>query len=311
MYHFLKTPPFLKSYIFIGGCPRSGTTLLATLLNGSPAVCTGPEAHFKFWMLANPRRWDAQVRQRLLGDFRFKLWASEKMLDSIPDGAEMPEVFTAIAASRCPTGETHFADHTPENFHHYASLKKHYPQARFIHIIRDPRAVFASVKSLVWGPNTPTQFIRWWSRNVLMGLAPLASDDCCTAVKFEELVAHPEQTLRRISQWLNIPYEEKMLWGDAGFLPSYTKGQHALVGKSPDKGTIDSWKEKLTASEIKFIEKKLQSEMENLGYELTPGPRHTSRVRQMGWRARGMVTSLLNRRKARRRKKNSVDLKNG
>lgn len=279
----------VKNYVFIGGCPRSGTTLLGTLLNGSEECYTAPESQFKFWMFLSQNRWDIKIHKKLRDNFRFKLWQADDALDGLETGIAMSHVFDQITLSKAKGGEKYFVDHTPENLQHYNLLLGEYPDAKFIHLLRDPRSVFASVKKLTWGPNTVTQFIPWWTKNVLVGFTAGLSNPNLTTVRFEDLINEPKKTLEKLSMWLDIGYNPKMMVGDNSFLPDYTKDQHTLVGSEPDKKVLDKWKVVLEADEILYMEKKLGNVIESLGYRLNGNKGSIGKFKVIQWRFIGYL----------------------
>lgn len=259
----------MSSILFLGGCERSGTTMLASLLCGSEFCKSAPEAQFKFNLLGNGL-FTNDDKNFLRKDFRFSLWSNQEFLDQLAIGKFKKYQFLQklLDYRFTDTDYKYFIDHTPTNFSHYLELKRFYPNAKFLHIIRDGRAVYSSFNTLTWGPKDPIRAADWWSKKVGQGLAPLALGHDIYTVRYEDLIKNPHNTLKSICGWLGVQYSESMLKGENSFLPDYTKSQHQLVGQGISKGRLDHWKEKLNDKEIFLFQKRSAYLLKNLGYEI-------------------------------------------
>lgn len=265
--------------IFVGGCGRSGTTLLASLLAGHSRVVAPPESQFLVEGIAAARRsgdgggdaFAALVR----GSWRFGLWGLPSSLpgELAAEGAGPSEIMAGLARAYAERGATpgaeRWVDHTPMNIGFASTLLAEFEGAPMIHIVRDPRAVIASVLPLDWGPATARAGARWWLSVIAMGLAAEAAfPGRVVRVGYEELVRDPAGTLERLCAQLDLELEPAMAGGGEVGLPSYTHGQHALVGRAPDPARIEGWRQKLSAAEVATIEAEVRDVPTMLGYEL-------------------------------------------
>jgi hypothetical protein len=166
--------------VFVGGCPRSGTTLLGTMLGTHPECLAVPESHFKVDAL----RFDDVRREpldpgRAIAELRryrdFLGW------DQGPDGPpaglvpSYPELLEWLvcrygASVGKPAPRT-WVDHTPENVRFASTLFELFRDAKLVHIVRDGRAVAASIMPLPWGPNRIEPAALYWIQHVGQGLA--------------------------------------------------------------------------------------------------------------------------------------------
>jgi hypothetical protein len=265
--------------IFVGGCGRSGTTLLAALLAGHSRAVAPPEAQFLVEGMAAARRSGGDdsnaFAARVKDSWRFGLW---RLPDSLPGelaaggmgpGEIMAGLARAYAERNGAAAADRWVDHTPMNIGFAPTLLAEFEQAPLVHIVRDPRAVIASVLPLDWGPATARAGARWWLSVIAMGLAAEASfPGRVVRVGYEELVRDPGGTLERLCPALGLEFEPAMTGGGEVGLPSYTHGQHALVGSAPDPGRIDAWRQKLSAAEVAMIEAEVRDVPTMLGYEL-------------------------------------------
>lgn len=260
MHDYQKLEP-----VFIGGCPRSGTTMLGVQIADHPLCFTTPESHFIY-----------QLNQLLMkqgsiiwGEFVaiverhtfYATWEIEPDWASYAAAGQSIDLADAIRwlvwqyrLRHCADDVTPIAwiDHTPENVLHSHSLLKLFPQARFVHLKRDGRACFASVKDLNWGPNSPTMAANWWLKYVGMGDATLSAfPDRTTEIYFEEFVRGYPASLSSLLEWLRLPVKDLDSPEAATLLPAdLLQYQHRLVSQKPDASRIDSWRETLKPMEI-------------------------------------------------------------
>lgn len=266
--------------IFIGGCPRSGTTMLGAILGSTSSCVVTPESHFKQTIpIGLGVDWTSGMRRDILfpalsENFRFKLWGIN------PSDLDLPENLLKSHYRQIILGLVDryikitsdknwncWVDHTPQNIQDPLMLMSIFPGTKFIHIVRDPRAVAASVLPLNWGPNDPENAAIFWAQKMSYGLAlEKMHPDSCTRVYYEDILAKPSETVREICKYCEIEFQESMLTGSQIALPNYTKNQHVLVGSLPDKSKIKSWKKKLSEWQIFAIEQKLGDLMELVGY---------------------------------------------
>jgi len=273
--------------IFVGGSPRSGTTLLGSMLGAHDGVVCLPEAPFIGSLaLALPlggvdRRAAEQVHRAIRADFKFAFWMlSAEDLDACAEvtGAcyrELIEAYVARFARRNGRADaTRWVDHSPTNLMYGVRLSSQFPEAKFIHMVRDGRAVCASWMPLNWGPNTIIPAARTWALQVGYGLtaeAALAPANI-RRINYESLVSAPETTLRTVCEWLGLSYQPAMVTGSGFTVPAYTRTQHGLIGAPADPKRIDGWLTKLTAREIELFEYVTGDLLIYLGYELkAPG----------------------------------------
>lgn len=169
--------------ILIGGCERSGTTLLGAMLGAQASHLCVPEMQFKFDILhwadngGTDRLDTAETVKRLTRRARFRLWELELDGAAMPDesasGREMIEWLIRRYGKKAGKALPEvWIDHTPKNIRHAQTLFTAFPDARMVHIVRDGRAVAASVLlPLDWGPNVIESAARFWAERLAYGLA--------------------------------------------------------------------------------------------------------------------------------------------
>jgi hypothetical protein len=252
--------------IFIGGADRSGTTMLASLLQCIPESCVTPESLFKSQV-----KWQndiVQYSEELKDNRKFNVWKIR------PDNiTESTEARFLLALVREYGGDVkYWIDHTPNNLQEILRLSDMFPDARFIHIVRDGRAVTNSIMPLEWGMNTAMASAKDWTEKLAYAFAAQSQfPSKCMMVKYEDVVEMPVQCINNILKFLDInktikSTDDLILSDD--YVPAHTKKMHASVGKIPDKRFINKWKTELTKDQIRDFEYYGSTMLEMLGYEL-------------------------------------------
>jgi hypothetical protein len=301
--------------LFIGGCGRSGTTMLGDLLGAPPAHVCLPEASYK---LAFMRNWGWRQAHRdasaALSWLQHQRKFRELGIDLGP-GPEVAElgfrdlfqrIAEAYAAAVGRRDAVVWIDHSPQNAQLGRILFEEWPAARLVHLVRDGRAIAASVLPLDWGPNNPVSAAQWWTKALAHGLALESTfPGRVLRVSYEELAREPEPVLRRICDFASLGFDPSMLRGGGLRVSAATAGQHSLVGKPPDPARIDAWRRTLTSRQIELFEAEAGQLLPLLGYvpvygEAARGP---SAVATLMLEATNRVRNLtINRLRKRRRR---------
>jgi hypothetical protein len=263
--------------IFVGGCDRSGTTLLAALLAGHRRAVAPPEAQFFLEGIAASRTLEGDDRAAFAAfvrdSWRFRLWELPASLpEELAANRSRPaEIMAGLAWAYADrggeSGADRWIDHTPMNIAYAPTLFGEFDAAPMVHIVRDPRAVIASVLPLDWGPASARAGARWWLSRIALGLAAESMfPDRVVRVRYESLVRDPRGTLRDLYPSLGLEFDPDLAGTGEVRLPAYTRGQHALVGRAPDPSRIDAWKARLSSEEIATVEAELGDMPAMLGY---------------------------------------------
>jgi hypothetical protein len=307
----LAPAPGEPEAIFVVGVSRSGTTLLSRVLAHHPRVAIAPENHYlrhllpKLGVRHDIRRLgdledDAVVRNiagrisegRLQGlrwaraNSPFFVWLTRQVpretLEARLLAAERTErgLFTALLRIYADTkGKAIIGEKTPAHVACVDELLEWYPGGKVVHIVRDPRGVFASelrrrtenATSLPyrWLVHLPL-LLRWfillqvvcaWAQAVTWHRRlSKAHPDAYLQVHFEDLVTDPEATVRRLADFLGLNEHRRMLRqkvvskgenvGDAGF----------------DADAAERWRRSIRADDKRTLERLLGHRLREMGY---------------------------------------------
>lgn len=267
--------------IFVCGCPRSGTTMLGSILGSAQGCVTTPESQFKqtipdaFCVDWSRGICGEDFLEALKKNFRFKLWDTNVPKIDLPKMLKPADYRRALLSlvdhyarkqERFPWNV--WVDHTPENARDHSKLLVIFPEAQFIHIVRDPRAVAASILPLAWGPFSARKAALFWEQRISYGQAlERLYPDQCIRIYYEDIVTSPVKTIKNVCGFCRIEYDDNMLTGSGFSVPTYTKKQHRLIGSKPDPSRINSWQESLDIWQIAEIEEIVGDVMELMGYK--------------------------------------------
>jgi len=253
--------------------------MMGSMLGASKFAITTPESQFlaDCYYEGSSAESSRRARNDLLGHSRLALWKIsslaellESHLANCDSYREIIEgIVQAYSTDRGKHGASIWIDHTPTNGSYVGRLSALFPDAKFIHIVRDGRAIAGSITPLGWGPNTPISAADWWVKKVsVAAVAEMTlGKSRAMRVHFEHLVADAEKTLRSVCEFLDVNFEIEMLEGAGFHVPDYTKAQHAKVGSGADKTRVDAWKEELTIREIELFEYQCADVLGYFGYE--------------------------------------------
>jgi|GEM_PF-437319 len=195
--------------IVIGGSARSGTTLLRTMLGRHSMIASCPETTVFLKRISSPQA----IAERLGWDAaEIEAWQRESR--------SQVEFITRFAdAVRQTSGKPVWVEKTPKNVLRFGFVRRRFPQARIVHIVRDGRDVvcslrrkpFAKIDSASWqGVHAARRCAVQWRDSVKAGLR-FRGDALYHELRYEDLVHQPEATLRALLAFLGLPWDAAML----------------------------------------------------------------------------------------------------
>ena len=302
----------INPYVFIVGCPRSGTTLLRHIVSAHPEIVITPEAHWiPRWFeqrkgLTPEGRVTPELVPALLAHRKFPLFrlGPEELLSLA--GTDQPMSYASFVTGifdlygKARAKEL-VGNKTPDSVRRMNTLHSLWPQARFVHLIRDGRDValslmnWASVQSKkpgtfpTWNHDPVSTSAFWWELNVRRGREAGESlgPELYREVRYESLVGHPEQECAALCDFLGLKYDEAMLHYHEAFVET-AGGEGAGHGWEPITTGLRNWKTQMAADDVERFEAAVGDLLGELGY-----PRAFARPRPVAVEHSAQVRDLL------------------
>ena len=246
--------------IFIGGMYRSGTSLLRAMIGQHPNIASGLET---YWFdLAWPIEQPNEHVERLARFYEFEpaeLYAMTRECATVP--AFLTRLLDEYAIR---DGKARWAEKTPGNVSHIDHILAAWPDAQIIHIIRDPKDVFASLlESKKW--DSVEEFTERWcgifgAVETFRRVHP-KKEGSYLELRYETLVSDPITTTRQLCAFLDEPWNEQLASfsgkpGDYEKVLSVTgKSSTTLsrLGQPLTAGRIGVWREVLSEAQISAL----------------------------------------------------------
>lgn len=271
--------------VFIIGRGRSGTSLLQTIFDANPGVKTANESPFIIHLkqkYLHVKKWTNEKTDEFIIDlykdkkFAF-LWAIDpadlkrhiKSYD--PDDLSFPLlcklVYLSVSSPFTKTTTTLLVDKNPLYSSFINELQEVFPDARFIHLIRDYRDNISSSRKAFNVKNIFVLAQRWKRYNKIIDHYKAKSPAQFYTLRYEDLVTRPETLIPEMCTFLNITYNREMAEYYDTTQKAYTDENHkndimaGLVQKIHGNllkpihtSQIDKWKKDLSTHEIEVIE---------------------------------------------------------
>lgn len=280
----------MKPPIFIVGANRSGTTLLRLILNAHSNIAIPEELEY---LESRPsgipiERWrnpgiDSDWYERFVT-------RTLKTRASILEGLDMEIIKAQILESgandfRAPyqmmleswmrlQGKERFGEKTPGNLFYVDILIDMFPEAKFIYVVRDPRAGVSSMREASFFPEDlvfnalSRHKYATEGRSLLEKSVPASQR---MTVRFEDLVQSPHQTIKAICDFIEEEFEPEMLQfhkNASNYMgASAAKDFNAAATKPIAPQIAEKWRQKLSRAEVAIIEYICADEMRAFGYE--------------------------------------------
>jgi hypothetical protein len=279
----------VNPYLFIVGAARSGTTLLQRMLDAHPELAVLHETH---WI---PRVYEegrgitadgavtAELLDRLLTDRRFRNL-----------GLDRPELERLLPEERAISyadyisrlldrygelrGKRLVGEKTPGYVRDMGTLHALWPEARFVHVIRDGRDVTLSMlewkrvdrsvgRFPVFEDDPVSAAALWWKWHVELGrregrrLGPALYRE----VRYERLVADPAGTCAALCEFLRLRFEESVL----AFHEGRQRDDPELDAKRawrPITAELRDWRTQMSHADLERFEAAAGELLDELGY---------------------------------------------
>ena len=305
IYH-LQATHTRTSPVFVIGFPRSGTSLTCRLLRRYLKVSFGTESQFIIRYLrrlpqfgdltqeANVRRLLYEIgterffaRSRHNWGFEFDVEKAIRTLPAPTYAGVLHSIFGQLAEHN---GMVRWGDKTPAYNSNLNELRQLFPDAQFIHVVRDGRDVSLSIRTESFGAKNACEAADGWSR-ALESIQAFSRDlprDQDFEVRYEDLIEQPPQTLSALRDFLGIE-------DHAGTLSDYVASH---IGEEIQSGNSGKWCQALPLREVERFEGVAGDMLVHFGYHLAyqGRARPVSGLERKFWRLRGRTDRWLMRR---------------
>lgn len=281
-----------RAPFFIVGADRSGTTLLRLYLNAHSRLAVPSESWFLIDLLAafGPR---ALLRGADLDRAVSIVTQHQRFRDGWHvDGPALRALLAAAEPLtlagfcdrlyRLETGsadDVAWGDKTPEYVEHLGDLGHCFPDGRFIHLIRDGRDVYLSLARRRWSDRgyTPHELGRYWSRCVRAAADARSrlEPGRFLQVRYEDLVLDTVPTLQRITAFLGVAFEPRMLraHGDAERVITARESAarvHEKLFRAPRPDDVERWRRVRRDPYLRLGSGVMAKELRRAGYRDAP-----------------------------------------
>ncbi len=275
---------------------RSGSTLLARMLDDFDDICVTTEAELPLELFGvksyTPIRFrsEAQIIHYLddvLSRTRMTSWklSREKLLQRCTaqgfplSGPNFIKVLLLLYGQTYkPQAKMVIYKACPLMPWHVSASMKHFPEAKYIHMIRDPRAVFHSQANSL-DPVTGKPFSSSALKTAMDWKLAASIDQSSLQtpiheIKYEDLISETDQVLKGLLRYLDIKDQSKT-GSNLSFVSRMDGGDqnlHQEISSEPDTRKALTWQTNLTAKKIELIDTFLADLIPSKGYELFANP---------------------------------------
>ncbi|MEM7273387.1 MAG: sulfotransferase [Actinomycetota bacterium] len=237
---------------FLVGAEQSGSTLLRLMLDSHPEVAFAEE----FEYVVDAIRPDGTLPS--VGEFRQQLVVSPSFARSgfrIDDSLDFGDLVDGFLRSRQARKGAPFVGAT---IHHgFIRALAVWPDARFVHLVRDPRDVGPARMAEGLAGNIWHALDHWvQAEDEWASLCRILPEDRLLTVEFSELIDHHDSTLTRVCRFLGVDYTSQML--------NYAQDTDY---QEPSRQVAGDWRDTLTEREIRLAEARVGRRLTELGFQ--------------------------------------------
>jgi hypothetical protein len=259
--------------------------MLGAMLGAHRDIVCLPEAQFiGDFLPANPA--DCIEPDELLSaieqHWRFGIW-DFKLAGARPRPGELASSFaaTVVWLVRCYAkfvgkhAASIWVEQQPGHLKRAWHLAQHFPDARFLHLVRDGRAVALSLRERDWGQKGILAAAKYWQERVAIGLAleMAFGPGRVRRVQYEAVLDHPREQLEGLARFLDVPFDQAMEQPTGIRLPPFTRVDHQLIGCRLVGSRADRWRRHINRRDIEIFEGQTGDLLPLLGYDLVCGAR--------------------------------------
>jgi LPS sulfotransferase NodH len=267
---------------FIVGCDRSGTTVLRLILDRGSDAAIPTESMFLVDMARTRERYGALDTDAEFDRLTADVWRHPKVREwLLAEGPPERDGRTGDAAYRAAMaapfeayarmhGKAEWGDKTPYYVRHIDELRRVFPEARIVNLVRDGRDVALSLLRVPFGPGNVWGAAHMWRDAVDAGdrAAEELGDDMLT-IRYEDLVADPASVVPEVCSFLEIRYEPAMLAieeSPAGRIASGQERWFTEIRRGIGARSVGRWRREMASRDVALFDEIAGAQLERHGY---------------------------------------------
>ena len=282
-------------FFFILGRPRSGTTLLMTMLDAHPEILIPIEIPIisdLFLKYGKRKKWDQETLKVFYSDLLKERFYDKYSIQDLPFNFE--QIRSQILASPLdtefqdlvkivysnyiswfPKNEIRLlGDKNPSSSKDVKNYLRAFPEAKFIHIRRDYRDHTLSMLKAGFGIQSLAFICQRWKKNLqIIERNSRSHPNRFMQITYENLAQYPENTMKLVCSFLNIDFHPAMLefykqTNSSKLYPEQLmKEYQSSLLKPITTENIGTWKNRMTQKQIRLADAMVGPYAEKYGYE--------------------------------------------
>jgi len=275
--------------IYISGAMRSGSSLVSGIINGHSKLKIVDNFHLQRFIIGKKEKLNKNIIYFKIKEMKARLGIrygiqinDKKVIKNLIEKKKVSykDVYNELILDQLDQNKSLeiIGEDAPMSWRFIEDFIKMYKkQARVIHLIRDPRSIFASWKKITY------QNTNYWgcifnlidNMNYAKKLKFKLDKKNYLQVKFEDILRNPEKFAKIFCKFLGIKFEKEMIQPD--LWPNIFKRKNIPLGWSSIgnkdvtgfyKNRIDIWKNHLNKGEIFIIEMLMKNQLIKNNYKL-------------------------------------------
>lgn len=271
--------------VFMFGFERSGTTLLSMMVGAHPRIAVPLSLTGLWYRYAKEMsrygnlQSSADVERLvddLLGEERIKMWdvtlERAELLQGLEPGSYAAVIARFHALYARAKGKDLWGNIDIDTIDEMDIANGWFPEAKFVHIVRDGRDVALSHEGYAYGASNIGECADKWLRSVKMNLkmGAILGPQRYMILHYEDLIRSPEVTLRKLCDFVGVSYAPEMLQYARMVqekVPVDRRWIWPILDRPPDVSRVERWKRQMSATQRIVFERAAAGLLRELGYE--------------------------------------------
>lgn len=284
---------------FILANPRSGSSLLRIICDSHPNITVPPECGFMEWWYSKYSDWKETDNSKRLDEFLLDFFQSKKIetwhlnktklreyiITENPKnyGEIVSTIYMFYSETKTRNRAIIWGDKNNYYIHKLSIINKLYPNAKYIHLVRDGRDVACSYKNLKeiqtsskYFPKLSTNIemiAEEWNQNnnKILNFKEALEDKNFLTLRFEDIVNDLRGNCIKISRFLGLDFSQEMLSYDLRnknekIEPKETLDWKRKTLEKPDPETVGKYLKELTKEELEYFNQYSSLLLKKFGY---------------------------------------------